>query len=426
MARPWQSKLQAAVADLERLSVAMVLNCQEVGEHASCGPGLLSCTGFTYNPDTLQQHNIGYCHVAWPDMGVPDLAHMLRIVQLMHKVVHCDGKKVAVHCHAGLGRTGLVIACYMVFSLGFSAVQAILKVRDRRRGALQTQAQEMFVLVFAKWIQHLRCCVHAAGVHTTSTIPKLWDDHLRVCCTRNMLSNANLSQALPPKTLDELIVRQKLVMHGRMRQHYWNVPELLLNILLVSKFCNWILVLPHLMCQNSMLYANGAVPVISHHGSSSCCPYSCVWRPQGICSKLHSLSMAQMENDSLVDTFAHVCIHLMLPEDPTEVSKLALLRAKLRKPSCQGACILEHLTTCWHKFLCDQADRLCTRLNHQLAGYNWSPTNAVGETTSAASASMLHTVARMVHSTWMLGGTLDATENSGDFLVPGIGTSSHP
>lgn len=233
MARPWQSNLLAAAARLECSGFAMVLNCQEVGEHASCGPGLLAHTGFSYDPDTLEQHNIGYFHVAWPDMSVPSLPHMLRIVQLMHSVVCFDGKKVAVHCHAGLGRTGLVIACYMVFSLGFSAAHATLEVRDRRPGALQTHAQEAFVLVFEKWVQHLLCCLPAAGANACSKVPRLWNEHLRICYTRGVTSKAQIFHVLSPSTLNELVERQKLVMHGRPLQHYWNVPKLLLNVLMV-------------------------------------------------------------------------------------------------------------------------------------------------------------------------------------------------
>ena len=33
--------------------------------------------------------------------------------------------KVAVHCHAGLGRTGVLIACYLVYYLRYLNIQSL-------------------------------------------------------------------------------------------------------------------------------------------------------------------------------------------------------------------------------------------------------------------------------------------------------------
>jgi protein-tyrosine phosphatase len=39
---------------------------------------------------------------------------LLTIVKQMSEIVF-SGRKVAVHCHAGKGRTGLVVCCFMMF-----------------------------------------------------------------------------------------------------------------------------------------------------------------------------------------------------------------------------------------------------------------------------------------------------------------------
>lgn len=49
--------------------------------------------------------------------------------------------QIAVHCHAGYGRTGLVIASILVFIKNLTAEQAIALVRDKRPGSLQTRSQ---------------------------------------------------------------------------------------------------------------------------------------------------------------------------------------------------------------------------------------------------------------------------------------------
>ncbi|MGI5819927.1 MAG: dual specificity protein phosphatase family protein [Armatimonadota bacterium] len=55
-----------------------------------------------------------------------------------------EGCAVGVHCLAGLGRTGTLIACYLV-TRGLSAEDAIAQVRRARPGSVQTELQEKAV-----------------------------------------------------------------------------------------------------------------------------------------------------------------------------------------------------------------------------------------------------------------------------------------
>ena len=88
-------------------------------------------------------------------METPDLDTMLNIVNVM-AYSHQNGKKFAVHCHAGLGRTGLSIACYLVYSKQFTAMDAILLVRAKRPLSVQTKKQSLFVSRFEARMKHLR------------------------------------------------------------------------------------------------------------------------------------------------------------------------------------------------------------------------------------------------------------------------------
>ena len=57
-----------------------------------------------------------------------------------------EGRNVAVHCLAGLGRTGIVAACLAARVLDLSGLDAIRWVREHVPGALQSTRQENFVI----------------------------------------------------------------------------------------------------------------------------------------------------------------------------------------------------------------------------------------------------------------------------------------
>lgn len=55
---------------------------------------------------------------------------------------------VAVHCMHGHGRTGTMLACYLVKKLKISGIEAINQIRTLRRGSIETHDQEKAVMQF--------------------------------------------------------------------------------------------------------------------------------------------------------------------------------------------------------------------------------------------------------------------------------------
>ncbi len=62
------------------------------------------------------------------------------------------GQPVAVHCVAGLGRTGSMLACYLV-TQGLSAGDAILSIRVWRPGSIEVPEQETIVYEFEHFVK---------------------------------------------------------------------------------------------------------------------------------------------------------------------------------------------------------------------------------------------------------------------------------
>ena len=82
-------------------------------------------------------------HLPIPNMAAPDLEQIQEFVRVVDRYLSA-GTPVAVHCLGGLGRTGTLIACYLVF-VGGQPGEAITEVRRRRPGSIETDVQERAV-----------------------------------------------------------------------------------------------------------------------------------------------------------------------------------------------------------------------------------------------------------------------------------------
>ncbi|XP_055451248.1 protein tyrosine phosphatase domain-containing protein 1 [Psammomys obesus] len=162
MARPSSELLQKYRIIEQFLShgIKTIINLQHPGEHASCGNSLEQESGFTYLPEAFMEAGIYFYNFGWKDYGVASLTSILDMVKVMTFALQ-EGK-VAVHCHAGLGRTGVLIACYLVFATRMTADQAIIFVRAKRPNSIQTRGQLLCVREFTQFLAPLRnifsCC----------------------------------------------------------------------------------------------------------------------------------------------------------------------------------------------------------------------------------------------------------------------------
>lgn len=109
---------------------------------------LLSLTEDRPRRDWAEDANLLVYHEPLEDMEAPGQDQLDRCVSA---ILRANEKQmgVAVHCGAGLGRTGVVLAAYFV-AKGLSAGNAMARIRRLRPGSIETDEQAAAVEMFAR------------------------------------------------------------------------------------------------------------------------------------------------------------------------------------------------------------------------------------------------------------------------------------
>jgi len=96
--------------------------------------------------------DVNYLHVMSNDMAVPEFNDLTHAVDFIHRRI-TNKEPVLVHCLAGMGRTGVLLACYLVKHQNMSADEATQKIREERPGSIQSYPQEEIIFQFEKSLQ---------------------------------------------------------------------------------------------------------------------------------------------------------------------------------------------------------------------------------------------------------------------------------
>ena len=112
---------------------------------------IISLTRTPIAKSFLEEFEFEYLHIPIRDFAAPSQKQSDSFVSAIIAASEA-GKRAAIHCQAGMGRTGTMISCYLVKS-GMTAREAINHVRRLRPGSIETADQELAVYEYERRIK---------------------------------------------------------------------------------------------------------------------------------------------------------------------------------------------------------------------------------------------------------------------------------
>jgi hypothetical protein len=148
MVRNFSFVLPGRLAGLACPSHAPADLAADVAELRAAGVGgLVTLMEEPLDEAVITAGGLAYLHEPIPDFGSPDPDQAFRVVRFVREV-NAQGGAAALHCYAGQGRTGTLLACVLVAD-GASPRAAIDQVRVARPGSIETRGQAGAVEAFA-------------------------------------------------------------------------------------------------------------------------------------------------------------------------------------------------------------------------------------------------------------------------------------
>jgi cell division cycle 14 len=107
-----------------------------------------------YSSSYFTALGIKHLDMIFDDGTCPPLSLVRKFIGLAHEMITVQKKGIAVHCKAGLGRTGCLIGAYLIYRHGFTANEIIAYMRFMRPGMVVGPQQHWLHLnqgTFREW-----------------------------------------------------------------------------------------------------------------------------------------------------------------------------------------------------------------------------------------------------------------------------------
>ena len=112
---------------------------------------IISLTGTPLIPSIVERLGFNYLHS--PISGTASPVQLHDIIGFV-EAKNARGEAVVVHCGEGKGRTGMVLAAYLVYH-GIGADEAIKQVRSKRPGSIENPDQEDAIKMFERSLKEV-------------------------------------------------------------------------------------------------------------------------------------------------------------------------------------------------------------------------------------------------------------------------------
>jgi atypical dual specificity phosphatase len=112
----------------------------------------------TIDPALANSYGMRSIHFPIADMGVPPVSEAIYFCGVLENLIR-SGAVVALHCRAGMGRTGTMMACQLVWR-GNGEIEALEKTRNINPRWLQSRRQVEYLKEFRQACGGMH--VHAA------------------------------------------------------------------------------------------------------------------------------------------------------------------------------------------------------------------------------------------------------------------------
>jgi protein-tyrosine phosphatase len=147
MARPRADDwLDVDIAGWKASGLDMIISLLELEE--------VSDLGLRREAALCRASGIEFLSFPIPDRGVPEIPDATKIAESIAAGI-ADGRPIAIHCRAGIGRSSIVAACAMICS-GIEASDALSRIKEARGVSVpDTEAQRDWVLAFGRTYRRL-------------------------------------------------------------------------------------------------------------------------------------------------------------------------------------------------------------------------------------------------------------------------------